>query len=44
MARLKRALAQPPRERILQAARELFHREGIHGVSVDARAADKSRA
>jgi AcrR family transcriptional regulator len=39
MARLKRALAQPPRERILQAARELFHREGIHGVSVDALAA-----
>jgi len=38
MARLKRAQA-PPRERILQAARELFHREGIHAVSVDALAA-----
>lgn len=40
MARLKRqAAASPPRERILQAARELFHREGIHAVSVDALAA-----
>ena len=40
MARLKRAAAPPPpRERILQAARELFHREGIHAVSVDALAA-----
>ena len=40
MARLKRKTAQPPpRERILQAARELFHREGIHAVSVDALAA-----
>jgi len=40
MARLKRqALAPPPRERILQAARELFDREGIHAVSVDALAA-----
>lgn len=38
MPRLKRAAA-PPRERILQAARELFHREGIHAVSVDALAA-----
>src|SRR4029079_17645705 len=38
MARLTRAQA-PPRERILQAARELFHREGIHAVSVDALAA-----
>ena len=39
MPRLKRAAAPPPRERILQAARELFHREGIHAVSVDALAA-----
>jgi AcrR family transcriptional regulator len=38
MARLKREAA-PPRERILQAARDLFHREGIHAVSVDALAA-----
>jgi AcrR family transcriptional regulator len=38
MAGLKRGVA-PPRERILQAARELFHREGIHAVSVDALAA-----
>ena len=29
----------PPRERILQAARELFYRDGINGVSVDAIAA-----
>ena len=29
----------PPRERILQAARELFYREGISAVSVDAIAA-----
>ena len=26
----------PPRERILQAARELFYRDGINAVSVDA--------
>ena len=40
MSRLKRQpAASPPRERILQAARELFHREGIHAVSVDALAA-----
>ena len=40
MARLKRPPAtSPPRERILQAARELFHREGIHAVSVEALAA-----
>ena len=40
MARLKHPPAiPPPRERILQAARELFHREGIHAVSVDALAA-----
>ena len=29
----------PPRERILQAARDLFYREGINAVSVDAIAA-----
>jgi len=29
----------PPRERILQAARELFYRDGINAVSVDAIAA-----
>src|SRR5258708_20570817 len=29
----------PPRGRILQAARELFYREGINAVSVDAIAA-----
>src|SRR5712692_6653625 len=40
MARLKRQSEQsPPRERILQAARELFYREGISAVSVDAIAA-----
>src|ERR671931_137360 len=40
MARLKRQSAQsPPRERILQAARELFYRDGINAVSVDAIAA-----
>ena len=40
MARLKRAAAPPPpRERILHAARELFDRDGIHAVSVDALAA-----
>jgi len=37
MARLKRQPAQsPPRERILQAARALFYRDGINAVSVDA--------
>lgn len=37
MARLKRQLAQsPPRERILRAARELFYRDGLNAVSVDA--------
>ena len=36
-ARLKPKI--PPRERILQAARELFYRDGIHAVSVDAIAA-----
>ena len=35
-ARLKRATQPPPRERILQAARELFYRDGINAVSVDA--------
>jgi AcrR family transcriptional regulator len=34
-ARLKRA-QPPPRERILLAARELFYRDGINAVSVDA--------
>ena len=37
MKRLKPDL--PPRERILQAARELFYRHGINAVSVDAIAA-----
>jgi AcrR family transcriptional regulator len=32
-------LKRPPRERILQAARELFYRDGIRAVSVDAVAA-----
>jgi AcrR family transcriptional regulator len=37
MARLKPKTAPPPpRERILQAARELFYRDGINAVSVDA--------
>jgi AcrR family transcriptional regulator len=37
MARLKRQLEKPPpRERILQAAREFFYRDGINAVSVDA--------
>src|SRR5258708_40237329 len=40
MARLKRQMEKPPpRGRILQAARELFYREGINAVSVDAIAA-----
>jgi AcrR family transcriptional regulator len=40
MARLKRpAEPSPPRERILQAARALFYRDGINSVSVDAIAA-----
>jgi AcrR family transcriptional regulator len=40
MAIVKRPKQQPPpRERILQAARELFYRDGINAVSVDAVAA-----
>jgi AcrR family transcriptional regulator len=40
MARLKRPAAPPPpRERILRAARELFYRDGINAVSVEAIAA-----
>jgi AcrR family transcriptional regulator len=40
MARLKRQSAQsPPRERILHAAGDLFYRDGINAVSVDAIAA-----
>ena len=37
--RLKQSAAPPPRTRILQAARELFYREGINAVSVEAIAA-----
>jgi AcrR family transcriptional regulator len=37
MAHLKRCADKaPPRERILQAARELFYRDGINTVSMDA--------
>ena len=40
MASFKRnAAPPPPRERILRAARELFYRDGINAVSVDAIAA-----
>jgi AcrR family transcriptional regulator len=40
VARLKRGTLQaPPRERILRAARELFYRDGLNGVSVEALAA-----
>jgi len=40
MSRLKRPPApSPPRERILQAARALFYRDGINAVSVEAIAA-----
>src|SRR5690348_17077682 len=35
----KRNSLPPPRERILRAARELFYRDGINAVSVDAVAA-----
>jgi AcrR family transcriptional regulator len=35
----KRNAIPPPRERILQTARELFYRDGINAVSVDAIAA-----
>jgi AcrR family transcriptional regulator len=38
MKRLKQS-AVPPRERILQAARELFYRDGLNAVGVDAIAA-----
>jgi AcrR family transcriptional regulator len=34
-----RRFKQPPRERILQAARELFYRDGIRAIGVDAIAA-----
>jgi len=37
--RVKEKASAPPRERILQAARELFYRDGINAVSVDAVAA-----
>jgi AcrR family transcriptional regulator len=33
---VREADAAPPRARILKSARELFYRDGIHGVSVDA--------
>ena len=36
---IARRFKQPPRERILQTARELFYREGIRAVSVEAVAA-----
>ena len=39
MSSAKRKPVIPPRERILQAARELFYRDGINAVSVDAVAA-----
>jgi len=39
IARLKRQSLLPPRERILRAARELFYRDGINAVSVEAIAA-----
>jgi len=39
LLRLKRSAAPPPRERILRASRELFYREGINAVSVEAVAA-----
>ena len=39
MSSAKRNAIPPPRERILQTARELFYRDGINAVSVDAIAA-----
>ena len=39
MSSAKRKPIPPPRDRILQAARELFYRDGINAVSVDAVAA-----
>ena len=39
MSNAKRNAIPPPRERILQTARELFYRDGINAVSVDAIAA-----
>src|SRR2546421_5906148 len=42
LAKLDKRREPPPRERILAAARELFYREGIHAVSVDAIAAAAS--
>src|SRR2546423_13506762 len=35
-ARAKRVARAPPRERILAAASELFHKQGIRGVGVEA--------
>ena len=39
MSSTKRKAVTPPRERILQAARELFYRDGIRAVGVEAVAA-----
>ena len=39
MSSATKSLKPPPRERILQAARELFYRDGINAVSVEAVAA-----
>jgi AcrR family transcriptional regulator len=39
MAKPTKRAAPPPRERILQSARELFYRDGINAASVDAIAA-----